>query len=111
MNATADYIVFKHGDVRASYYDQASVHVVLFEAWTASQHHIRTINASNSTAQLSNPFAGASALMAKANQGGGGGGSGNLTFKVQPVVVRYLKAPCAKRAQQAAFALGPLQRT
>jgi len=45
-------VVYKPGQVRPSYHNQADVLATLYHCWTATTHHIREINASNLTLTL-----------------------------------------------------------
>jgi len=49
---TQHSIVYKAGQVRASYHNQNDVVATLFHCWTATSHEIRSIDASNSTLTL-----------------------------------------------------------
>ena len=56
MHAEATNVTFSNDDIRADLYDFHSVHLVMYESWTASFHRLASVNASTHTAQLASHY-------------------------------------------------------
>jgi hypothetical protein len=56
IHATPDNITFKGTDIRANYEDFDSVHLVLFESWTASLHLLKKVDARRRIAFLASKY-------------------------------------------------------
>ncbi len=56
VHANRENITFKSRDILSTYYDFESVHLVLYESWTASYHRLTSVDATNHVAVLASPF-------------------------------------------------------
>ena len=56
VHAEATNVTFANDDIRADFYDFHSVHLVMYESWTASFHRLASVDASTHTAQLASHY-------------------------------------------------------
>ena len=56
VHAEATNITFNGSDIASTYYDFASVHLLLYESWTASYHTLASVNATTRVAQLATHY-------------------------------------------------------
>eukprot|EP00937_MAST-01D_sp_MAST-1D-sp2_P001583 g1583.t1 len=56
VHASTQNVTFNGSDVRASYHDEGSVHLLLYESWTASYHTLARVDAARRVAYLATPF-------------------------------------------------------